>query len=72
MSFISSSYNEFSSEDYNSGYNQAVKDITEYITQLKSYYERGAMCSLSESVQGKCTCDEILNHLEEMTGGNNK
>ena len=69
MSFISSSYNEFSSEDYNFGYNQAVKDIMEYVTQLKSYYERGAMCTLSESVQGQSTCGEILAHLEQMTKG---
>ena len=63
---ISSSYNEFNACDYDEGYHDAIRLVKEHITQMKYYYKQGAMCSLSESIQGEATCDEILKYLEEL------
>lgn len=67
---ISSSYDEYgwsSCYDRRDGYNQAIKDITEHIQKMKSYYADGTMCSMSESVIGECVCDDILKYLDELS-----
>ena len=48
------------------GYNQAIKDITEHIQKMKSYYTDGIMCSMSESIIGENVCDDILKYLNEV------
>ena len=63
---IGSSYNEFSGWDYDEGYHEAIRLVKEHVTQMRDYYKQGVMCSLSESVQGECTCNEILKYLEEL------
>jgi hypothetical protein len=63
---IGSSYDEFSPYDWDSGYKQAIKDITKHIQEKKEYYSHGEMCSMSESVVGECVCDDILKYLDEL------
>ena len=64
---IGSSYNEFNPYDWDSGYNQAIKDFTKYIQEKKGYYADGLMCSMSESVVGESVCDDILKYLDELS-----
>lgn len=51
---------------YDEGYYEAIQLVKTHVTQMKDYYKQGAMCSLSESIQGEATCDEILKYLEEL------
>ena len=53
----------------NSGYNQAIKDITKYVQDEKKYYTDGTMCSMSESTIGENVCDDILKYLKDKKGG---
>lgn len=66
---ISSSYDEpgwSTISDRRDGYNQAIEDITEHIQKMKSYYAKGIMCSMSESVIGENVCDDILKYLKDI------
>lgn len=54
------------SSERRDGYNQAIKDITEHIQKMKSYYADGIMCSISESIIGETVCDDILKYLKEV------
>lgn len=69
MAMFSSSYDELGwSSDRRDGYNQALEEVIAYVQSLKSYYARGVMCSMAESIQGETTCDDILKHLKDMRG----
>lgn len=61
-------YNELrgGQEFYGNGYKQAIKDITEHIQKMKSYYADGTMCSMSESIIGENVCDDTLKYLKEL------
>ena len=66
---ISSSYDEpewSNPYEWEDGYNQAIKDITEHIQDMKSYYANGTMCSMSESTIGENVCDVVLEYLKNM------
>lgn len=51
---------------YDEGYYEAIRLVKAHVTQMRDYYKQGAMCSLSESIQGEATCDDILKYLEEL------
>lgn len=64
---ISSSYDEYGWDNSDSGYRQAIRDITKHIQEKKEYYANGEMCSMSESIVGESICDDILKYLKGCT-----
>lgn len=48
------------------------ENFKEYLESAIKFYEKGVMCSLSEAINGKTICKDLLKKMNEMdeTNGN--